>query len=97
MLRLNLVGVHEVIHEFLDGLPAVLCLQVDHIDIWPEEVIRKLVPKIARGLLGRSWRTASRSGLRLRSLVWSRITHWVRSWLDDVERSHDRDDMLGIA
>jgi len=69
MQRLNLVSIHEVIHEFLDGLPAVLCLQVDHIRLWPEVVIRKLVAKTSRGLLGRSWRTASRSRLRLWSLV----------------------------
>jgi hypothetical protein len=39
MLRLNLVSNNEVIHEFLDGLPAFLRVQVDYINLWPEVVI----------------------------------------------------------
>src|SRR4051794_13211215 len=81
MLRLNLVSVHEVTQELLDSLPAVLRLQVDHIHVWPEVVIRKLAAKTSRGLLGWSRRTTSRCRLRLRILVWLRITHRARSWL----------------
>ena len=43
---------HEVIRELLDGLPAVLRQQVDHIHVWPEVVIRKLVAKTSRVFLG---------------------------------------------
>jgi hypothetical protein len=69
MRRLNLVSVREVTHKLLDGLPAVLRLQVDYIHPWSEEVIGKLAAKASCGLLGRSRWTASRSRLRLRSLV----------------------------
>ena len=46
---------------------VVLRLQVDDIDLGPEVIIPGPVAKTARGLLGRSWRTASRCRLRVRS------------------------------